>query len=93
MRVSELLLELENMQRKAETGQAVYAREFVTNASRDWSQAHALVRILFMLMAVKGVSADDLAEMRQQYKSASDQRRRPLRAPRGPGERRSPRLW
>lgn len=93
MRVVELLRMIEEMIRNAESGKPVVLFDLITLIHKDRAYCHALVRILILVLTVKGFSADDVAELRTQIKSATDQRRRPTKLPRQPGDRLSPKLW
>lgn len=93
MRVVELLAMIEDMIRSAAAGKPVVLFDMITLIRKDRSYAHALIRILLMVITMKGITADDVARMRIQLKAASEQRQRPTRLPRQPGERLSPKLW
>lgn len=93
MRMCEWLDQLESAIRDAEAGKSIVVHMWITDMVHDRRSAHALLRVLFLLMTLNHVSAEDVAMLRRQLKDATRERRRPVRQPRRPGERLSPRLF
>lgn len=89
----ELLRRLESDMRTAESGKPVAVFDWVNDIHRDRVSCHALVRVLFLVLSIKRVTADDIALLTTELKSTTAQRRRPERQPRRPGKRLSPPLF
>lgn len=93
MRMVEWLQLIEEAIKHAEAGKPVVLFDWISMLHKDRVACHALLRVLFLVMTIENVTAEDVARLRLQLKSTTEQRQRPVRHPRQPGERLSPKLW
>jgi hypothetical protein len=79
--------------RQAALGNSVLIVQWVEWVRKSKVNADALVRVLMLILAVQGMSTDDVALLARDLRETSTQRRRPPRLIRQTGTRESPKLW
>lgn len=87
------LVSLEADMRIAAAGGPVPIEQWVQWVRKNRNNTDAIIRILFLIAAVRGMSADDVSELRRELQQTSLNRRRLSRPIRETGPRESPRLW
>lgn len=87
------LVSLEADMRMASAGRPIPIEQWVQWARKDRAHADAVIRALFLIAAVRGMTADDVSELRRELQQTSASRRRPPRPIRETGPRESPQLW
>lgn len=87
------LVSLEADMRMAQAGRLIPIEQWVQWVRKGRINADAVVRILFLITAVRGMSADDVGTLRRELQQTSAHRRRPPRPIRETGPRESPQLW
>lgn len=89
----DVLVQLEADMRMAAAGQPIPIEQWVQWIQKDRSRRDAVMRVLCLVVAVRGMSADDVATLRRDLQQTSKDRRRPVRPIRETGPRRSQQLW
>lgn len=89
----DLIATLEWEMRHAATGSPVMLSEWVAWARKSKAHTNALIRLLFLVAAINGMSADQVHELQLMMRDTAERRRRPPQRFREPGERKSPQLW
>lgn len=87
------LVSLEADMRMAAAGQNVLVEQWVQWARKDRQRTDALIRVLFLVVAVNGMSADDVSTLRRNLQQTTERARRPVRPIRTTKPRESPQLW
>lgn len=79
--------------RMAQAGRRIPLEQWMQWARKEKPNTDALIRVLFLVVAIADMSADDIAKLRRDMKNAAASRRRPPRPIRESGPRISPQLW
>jgi len=87
------LVSIEADMRMAAAGKNVLIEQWVQWARKDRQRADALIRVLFLVIGVQGMSADDVAHLRRDLQQTTERARRPIRPVRETKPRESPQLW
>jgi len=89
----DVLASLEAEMRRAVKGDPVTLTEWVTWTRKDKAHTNAIIRVLFLIAASTGLSADAVHELLRQFRDVSQSRRRAPRPIRETTPRKSPQLW
>lgn len=84
---------LEADMRRASEGQPIPLSEWIGWIKKDRAHRDAIMRVLFLIVAVRGMTVQEVDALRRDLQSTSTLRRRKPQPIREPGERLSPRLY
>jgi hypothetical protein len=89
----DLLVSLEADMRMARAGRPIPIEQWNQWVRKSHANRDAIVRVLFLITAVRGMSADDVSNLRRDLQQTSKSRQRRPKPIRETGPRESPRLW
>lgn len=92
-RMVDTLATLEFDMRQAVAGNPVGMTQWTEWVRKEKQNSDAIVRVLFLIVAVANLSADDVAALTRDLRNTAQSRRRSPKLIREPHARTSPQLW